>query len=154
MIRVVQYQAEHQSLWDEFVARAKNGVFLFQRGYMEYHRDRFQDHSLLFFADEKLVALMPANIARRHAGLAWRIDLWRDCLGRTNEDTTHAGSVRRVTRTLAGEPTFKKLIYKAAPHIYHEHAGGRGSLRALSSSSASSSRGALRPPSICRAALR
>lgn len=56
------YQPQHKSQWDNFVANSKNGVFLFYRDYMEYHSNRFQDHSLLFFRDGELVALLPANL--------------------------------------------------------------------------------------------
>lgn len=42
---------------------------------MEYHKDRFNDFSLLIFKDEKLVALMPANrkdaVVYSHAGLTY-----------------------------------------------------------------------------------
>ena len=55
------YTPEYQSNWDNFVSAAKNGVFLFYRDYMEYHSDRFQDHSLLFFNDGRLVGLFPAK---------------------------------------------------------------------------------------------
>lgn len=119
MIRVVQYQAEHQSLWDEFVARAKNGVFLFQRGYMEYHRDRFQDRSLLFFADEKLVALLPANITDdtliSHGGLTFG--------GIVSDERMKTPLMLEVFDALRAHfqaGNVKKLTYKAAPHIYHE----------------------------------
>lgn len=41
--------------------KAKNATFLFQREFMEYHSDRFEDFSLMVFKDEKLVAVLPAN---------------------------------------------------------------------------------------------
>ena len=41
---------------------AKNTTFLFQRDFMDYHRDRFEDYSLKVYKKEKLVALLPANI--------------------------------------------------------------------------------------------
>ncbi len=49
-------------LWDDFVASAMNATFLFKRGFMDYHKDRFQDHSVMVF-DEKdaLLACLPAN---------------------------------------------------------------------------------------------
>ena len=28
---------------------------------MDYHKDRFEDYSLMVFKDEKLVAVLPAN---------------------------------------------------------------------------------------------
>jgi len=44
-------------LWDNFVSEAKNSSFLFYRNFMEYHQDRFEDHSLLLFKKEKLLVL-------------------------------------------------------------------------------------------------
>jgi len=44
---VQRYTADQQPQWDDFVSNSKNGTFLFFRGYMDYHRDRFPDHSLL-----------------------------------------------------------------------------------------------------------
>ena len=57
-----KYQSSDYSLWNEFVANAKNATFLFHRDFMEYHQDRFEDFSLLVF-DEKnsLKAILPAN---------------------------------------------------------------------------------------------
>ena len=42
---------------------SKNGTFLFLRAYMDYHSDRFHDHSLMFHNEKgKLIAVLPANI--------------------------------------------------------------------------------------------
>jgi hypothetical protein len=119
MIRVVQYQAEHKSLWDQFVAHAKNGVFLFKRDYMEYHRDRFQDHSLLFFAEEKLVALLPANLTSdtliSHGGLTFG--------GVISDERMKTPLMLGVFDALHAQlqaSDIKKVTYKATPHIYHD----------------------------------
>lgn len=119
MISVVQYQAEHKRLWDEFVARAKNGVFLFQRDYMEYHSDRFHDHSLLFFAGDKLVALMPGNLAGdtfiSHGGLTFG--------GVVSDERMKTSLMLEVFDALRAHLQLAKinrLIYKATPHIYHD----------------------------------
>ncbi|HLO73467.1 MAG TPA: hypothetical protein VK164_05985 [Flavobacterium sp.] len=59
---VKKYQSTNYSLWNEFVAAAKNATFLFHRDFMEYHSDRFQDYSLLIFDEkENLKAILPAN---------------------------------------------------------------------------------------------
>ncbi|HBL78652.1 MAG TPA: GNAT family N-acetyltransferase [Aequorivita sp.] len=54
---------------------SKNATFLFQRDFMEYHADRFTDHSLLALKKGKPVALLPANIADNtlysHQGLTY-----------------------------------------------------------------------------------
>ncbi|WP_298392520.1 GNAT family N-acetyltransferase [Flavobacterium sp.] len=47
--------------WNTFISVAKNATFLFDRNFMEYHSDRFEDYSLMVFDEEKLVAVLPAN---------------------------------------------------------------------------------------------
>ena len=44
-----RYTPEKADEWNRFVAQSKNGTFLFDRRYMDYHADRFQDHSLMFY---------------------------------------------------------------------------------------------------------
>jgi hypothetical protein len=58
---VRQYQQSDYDSWNAFVDQAKNATFLFHRDFMEYHKDRFEDFSLLIFANNKLVAILPAN---------------------------------------------------------------------------------------------
>lgn len=55
------YQNEDFALWNDFISKAKNATFLFHRNFMEYHKDRFDDYSIMIFEDEKLVAVLPAN---------------------------------------------------------------------------------------------
>jgi len=61
MFNIRKYQQSDYSVWNDFVAQAKNATFLFHRDFMEYHKDRFEDFSLLIFEDEKLRAILPAN---------------------------------------------------------------------------------------------
>ncbi len=76
MIYTIQkYKTDHKQLWNTFISEAKNATFLFQRDFMEYHSDRFVDHSLLIFKAETLVAVLPANRAgetvHSHQGLTY-----------------------------------------------------------------------------------
>jgi hypothetical protein len=56
-----QYNSNDKLLWNSFLKESKNATFLFERDFMEYHNDRFEDFSLMVFANEKLVAILPAN---------------------------------------------------------------------------------------------
>ena len=60
MFEIRKYTAELRDDWNLFVARSKNGTFLFDRNYMEYHRQRFADFSLLFYLKGRPYALLPA----------------------------------------------------------------------------------------------
>ncbi len=57
------------------MAKAKNATFLFNRDFMDYHKDRFHDYSLLIFKEGKLIGLMPAAICKTgvcsHQGLSY-----------------------------------------------------------------------------------
>lgn len=74
-IKVVTYTSDKKEEWNAFVAASKNGTFLFDRSFMEYHSDRFTDFSLMVYTNEKLVALLPANIVDAtiysHQGLSY-----------------------------------------------------------------------------------
>ncbi|MBB4803012.1 hypothetical protein HNP37_003087 [Flavobacterium nitrogenifigens] len=61
MYTIKKYQKEDYLKWNDFVAQSKNATFLFHRDFMEYHKDRFEDFSLLIFEEDKLKAILPAN---------------------------------------------------------------------------------------------
>jgi Acetyltransferase (GNAT) domain len=60
-LTVAAYQPQWHAPWDDFVRRSRNGHFMIERRYMEYHRQRFADESLLFLRGEELVAVLPAH---------------------------------------------------------------------------------------------
>ena len=62
MFEVRQYTPDKADEWNRFVAKSKNGTFLFDRQFMDYHADRFTDASLMFYRDNSLYALLPANV--------------------------------------------------------------------------------------------
>lgn len=72
---VRQYESKDYQDWNAFIGKAKNATFLFNRDFMEYHKERFDDFSLLIFDDKKLVAVLPANrvgaIVHSHQGLSY-----------------------------------------------------------------------------------
>lgn len=61
MIRVDRYSEKMKTQWDVFCSASYSGIFLFYRDYMDYHSDRFEDHSLLFWEEGTLIALLPCN---------------------------------------------------------------------------------------------
>ena len=72
---IKKYQPPKKDVWNRFLKEAKNATFLFHRDFMDYHSQRFQDHSLLVYKNEKLVAVLPANISGNevssHNGLSY-----------------------------------------------------------------------------------
>ena len=118
-MRVELYTPQHKQAWDEFVAGSRNGTFLFHRDYMEYHRDRFCDSSLLVFDDRgRLAALLPANrdggSVVSHGGLTYGGLVIGPRLGLGGTLDVFAAALA----FLHGH-SVSRLVYKAVPHIYH-----------------------------------
>ncbi|MGY0393093.1 GNAT family N-acetyltransferase [Bizionia sp. KMM 8389] len=59
--KVEKYHPKQKGLWNDFVNQAKNGTFLFNRDFMDYHNDRFDDASVLVYKNNKIIAAFPAN---------------------------------------------------------------------------------------------
>ncbi len=117
MIRVERYTEMQKPLWDAFVAGSKNGTFLFQRDYMDYHRDRFSDHSLMMYDDQRLIALLPANCTENmlvsHGGLTYG-----GLISDTHMKTPLMLQLLDAMLTSCREQGFTGMRYKAMPHIY------------------------------------
>jgi len=119
MINSRRYTASDASLWDAFVRKSRNGTFLFERAYMDYHSDRFTDHSLLFVDDkERIVALLPANEKEgslySHQGLTYGGLIVGESL-----TAVTMGEVFAALLSYARQQHFQTIHYKQIPDIYH-----------------------------------
>ena len=61
MYKVRKYTQEDHRIWDDFIDNSKNSTFIFKRDFMEYHKERFEDFSLICFKNNLLVAILPAH---------------------------------------------------------------------------------------------
>lgn len=117
-IAVTRYDPTRAEEWNAFVAGSKTGTFLFDRGFMDYHRDRFTDHSLMITVEGALWALLPANAVGEglvsHGGLTYG-GFVTDT--RMRADTMVA--IVEATCDHARRAGFKTLTYKPVPHFYH-----------------------------------
>lgn len=120
-MRIAKYNAEMEKIWDEFVLRAKNGHFFFQRDYMEYHSDRFIDCSLLVFDDrERLLTILPASKSENrfisHGGLTFGGFLVDDRM-----TTSLMLEIFDIVKMYLRNEGFSEFIYKCIPYIYHRY---------------------------------
>ena len=112
-----KYSKKDFIAWNDFINQAKNATFLFHRDFMEYHQDRFEDHSLLVFEKEKLVAVLPANIAgnvlHSHQGLTYG--------GLVYSDKLKLEKILKIFKAVLQflhENGIATLYLKILPHIY------------------------------------
>jgi len=117
-VTIKTFRPQDKALWDSFVSSSKNGIFLFYRDYMEYHQHRFQDHSLLFFKNNDLIGIMPANLAgdtlQSHGGLTFG--------GVVSGYSMKTPLMLDIFDVLIGHCRnigVKTILYKPIPYIYH-----------------------------------
>lgn len=118
MIEIKQYNLDDAEKWNEFVTISKQGTFLFNRNYMDYHADRFADCSFLIMEKGRIAAALSANrkgdTLYSHQGLTYG--------GLLTTERMTAGKVCNIfseLNILLKEMGIKQVVYKAIPWIYH-----------------------------------
>lgn len=121
MLLIRQYNKKTDfETWNSFNEYSKNGSFLFHRNFMDYHADRFEDNSLLFYEDDELIALLPASIHKNelcsHGGLTYGGFI-------TNDRMKQPKMLKcfDALKLYMQERSILKLLYKATPYIYHKY---------------------------------
>lgn len=115
---IIPYAPNYRGLWDAFVDASRNGTFLFLRDYMEYHRERFQDFSLIITTGNHVSAVFPANrdgdTVVSHAGLTFG-GLVLDNRATAEGVVALLSAIAELLRTQG----VRTLVYKTIPTIYH-----------------------------------
>lgn len=137
---LVPYSINYREVWDEFVKISKNGTFLHQRGFMDYHSDRFPDCSVLILdgigiMDEErsalqdvssVKAILPANWEEKeqcvysHQGLTYGGLLVR-------EDVTQKEMLQMMQQIFLYYENYLRavrIVYKPIPYIYSAYPSG------------------------------
>ena len=118
MVEIVRYTPDRVVEWDAFVRQSKNATFLFYRGYMDYHSNRFKDHSVMFYEKGRLCALLPGNDDGQggfwsHQGLTYG--------GLVMDNRCKAAQVREMMTVLQDylrTQGFTNVVYKHIPWLY------------------------------------
>ena len=119
MVNIAKYTTEKKDEWNAFNSASKNGLFMFDRNYMDYHSDRFVDHSLMFYDEkDRLVAIMPCSEhedgLRSHGGLTYggivsNIKMRQTVMNQCFESLEQYCCNNNINR----------IYYKTVPHFYH-----------------------------------
>lgn len=120
-MKIIKYENKYKEEWNQFINISKNGTFLLNRDYMEYHSDRFPDHSYIFLDEkDKISALIPGTIKDEifytHRGLTYG--------GLILDKNSKMIDVLEYFELLNNElkkSGIKKVIYKNIPYIYHSY---------------------------------
>ncbi|EHA1124986.1 methicillin resistance protein [Vibrio navarrensis] len=105
--------------WDEFVARSHKSTFMHTRNFLNYHKNRYDDHSVMVYKDDNLVAIFPAakygeftivsHIGATYGGLVYDERIYG------NVTVSILLEIRKYYFGLG----FTEIIYKVTPSLYH-----------------------------------
>lgn len=117
MIICERYHSGLKQEWNELVAKAKSQLFFFDRSFMEYHKHRFEDASLLFREGSECLAILPASLHEStlvsHGGLTYGGLLLSD-----NAKSSAVLEIFSVLINYCKEHNITAVIYKAIPYIF------------------------------------
>uniref|UniRef100_UPI0025C37735 GNAT family N-acetyltransferase n=1 Tax=Flavobacterium sp. TaxID=239 RepID=UPI0025C37735 len=115
---VKKYQESDYENWNAFIGQAKNATFLFHRDFMEYHKDRFQDNSLIVLYKDKWIGVFPANKVGNeifsHQGLTYGGLVYNE-----ESKLTPVITAFRAVLLFLEANGIEKLHLKTLPSIYH-----------------------------------
>lgn len=119
MIELRKYDSSQKNAWDTFIKNSRISTFLFQRDFMEYHADRFEDFSLMIYRKGKLEAVLPGNVKGNvfytHQGLTYG-----GLVISSKITVIDVLSIFEELNLFLKENGINEVIYKALPIIYHK----------------------------------
>jgi len=109
-------------VWDDFCSKSPNSTFLHTRNFLSYHKNRFQDRSIILENEGQIIGLMPAAQHLLHK------DIVVSHPGITYGGIVHVGALKgeamiealNLIKRFFYESGYQRLQYKAIPFIYHQ----------------------------------
>lgn len=124
-LAIERFNNENKERWDSFIINdSANGTFLHSRRFLNYHKDRFVDYSLLVKKSTSIVAIIPAceiveqnkRIFYSHKGSTFGGIV----INKRFNDINHINSVFSIMEEYLMKQDFDKIILKNTSEIFCE----------------------------------
>jgi hypothetical protein len=119
---VEPYTPAQAATWNALIAASTNGTFLFARTFLDYHQDRFEDHSWLVWQGATLRAVFVAAVARTttepttllaHPGLAYG-----GLVTVTGVKYAETAAMLELLRVAWRAVGFRQLLVRPVPRVF------------------------------------
>lgn len=122
MYKIVDYTMRMQEEWDRFVSASKNGLFFFQRKFVDYHAEKIEDKSVMIFEGDELIGLLPlakgpSKTLVSHSGLTFGGLIYRNGL-----DLEKLEEILRAIFLYLKDQFVDRVVIKQPPAIYNSDA--------------------------------
>ena len=120
-IKVKKFINEDTAVWDNFIHSSNNGTLFHYRSFLNYHENiEFDDHSLLFYKNNKLIALLPAAIKQKtfnsHPGISFGGFIYNGNLSFTNANAIIESLIHYIQQF-----SYTKIYITIPPKCYHKN---------------------------------
>ena len=139
MITLTQYEEKKFDEWDSFIEHSKGSTLHSYRKFLNYHKDKFQDSSLMFYHNNNLVAVLPGVLLENsfishpgasYGGLIYKEGLKIDTLYKIHEEILNYSKENKVHKIEFRFPysiiskhyfdSYKYILHSHSPIIYRE----------------------------------
>ena len=118
MFEIKYYTPSEIEAWNELIDISSNGVFLHSRNFMDYHKDRFTDASLVVYSGKELLAVLPGNSYQKsflsHQGLTYGGWIFKKGI-----DSVLQQEIIQSTLKFLFRKGFDRIRVKPVPEFYH-----------------------------------
>ena len=118
MFEIKYYTPSEIEAWNELIDISSNGVFLHSRNFMDYHKDRFTDASLVVYSGKELLAVLPGNSYQKsflsHQGLTYGGWIFKKGI-----DSVLQQEIIQSTLKFLFTKGFDRIRVKPVPEFYH-----------------------------------
>jgi len=118
MIELLKYTCDNKQEWDNLISSSRNGTFIMYRDYMDYHSERYLDHSFIILKNGKIEAVIPGNIHNStfysHQGLTYG-----GLISTVNISTIDVLDIYNLLNIELQKLNVEFAIFKLVPSIYH-----------------------------------
>lgn len=118
-LSIIRFSDKYSSSWDEFIKSSSNGTFIHTRKFLNYHLNKFDDHSLIIKDKKKIICLFIANQSKQiiysHEGLTFG-----GLIIKRNLKSEYVLVLFQKILDYYKNKKINKIIYKCVPFIFHK----------------------------------
>lgn len=116
---VSKYSLSNSLEWDNLIDNSLNGTFILKRKYLEYHKDRFVEYSVVITKDEEVVGVFPANVDENNTIVSYEGLTYGSLIVDKKLKPLEILNCFKQLLIFYNKHGFKKIIYKSVPLFYY-----------------------------------
>lgn len=118
-----KYSNNYKNIWDDFVKNSINGTIFHEQKFISYHKNKFNDSSLLFYKNGKLITVFPAAIIEKNNKIILKSHPGTSYGGFVLNDTLALKDVFEIIKLLeqfCNDNNIEIIEFRHSPNIFRK----------------------------------